>query len=269
MRPARPESLRPVLGSSRRSGATCERRRKHAGLPARVRPPRDRVVVGRQGGTRTWPVGGGTLNEAGMATPRRGRTRQGRSSRRAWRALIVRRPASAFRRRRTSPAYHESGRRGWTCQRPRIGLPAAPHDAGRSTGAGGAEGRRRRSRGECGGARTDERESTVRRRTAAEAAEGARRAVARRSSPCPARRWARGARARVGTRAARVPETAARMALAVRRSRRGSGRRSSTSCRSTLFATASPTVARRGSSARPPVSEWRPTMACTRYNILS
>ena len=26
--------------------------------------------VGRQGGTRTWPVSGGTLNEAGMATPR-------------------------------------------------------------------------------------------------------------------------------------------------------------------------------------------------------
>lgn len=26
--------------------------------------------VGRQGGTRTWPVGGGTLGEAGMATPR-------------------------------------------------------------------------------------------------------------------------------------------------------------------------------------------------------
>ena len=26
--------------------------------------------VGRQGGTRTWPVGGGSVQEAGMATPR-------------------------------------------------------------------------------------------------------------------------------------------------------------------------------------------------------
>ena len=223
MRPARPESLRPVLGSSRRSGATCERRRKHAGLPARVRPPRDRVVVGRQGGTRTWPVGGGTLNEAGMATPRRGRTRQGRSSRRAWRALIVRRPASAFRRRHTMPGVprEQAARRDAGA-----GVAASAAGRGRTSGSRpcAVEPQRKRPRerdapwlddlrrvrrvgGHAGLELASARAPHAFRKRrrgwrwpsavrAAEAADVARRPVARRSSPRPARPWRAGDQAR-------------------------------------------------------------------------
>ncbi len=58
--------------------------------------------VGRQGGTRTWPVGGGTLQEAGMATPRAvsfnktGKLMVGRSGQTSTQVVVLTKPPQSF-----------------------------------------------------------------------------------------------------------------------------------------------------------------------------
>jgi acyl-homoserine-lactone acylase len=58
--------------------------------------------VGREGGSRTWPVGGGTLNEAGMATPRAisfnpaGKQMVGHSGQTSTQIVILTRPPQSF-----------------------------------------------------------------------------------------------------------------------------------------------------------------------------
>ena len=58
--------------------------------------------VGRQGGTRTWPVGGGTLQEAGMATPRAigftkaGSQMVGRSGQTSTQVVVLTKPPQSF-----------------------------------------------------------------------------------------------------------------------------------------------------------------------------
>ncbi len=58
--------------------------------------------VGRQGGTRTWPVGGGTLQEAGMATPRAvsfnkaGNLMLGRSGQTSTQVVVLTKPPQSF-----------------------------------------------------------------------------------------------------------------------------------------------------------------------------
>ena len=58
--------------------------------------------VGREGGSRTWPVGGGTLNEAGMATPRAisfnpvGKEMVGHSGQTSTQIVILTKPPQSF-----------------------------------------------------------------------------------------------------------------------------------------------------------------------------
>jgi hypothetical protein len=58
--------------------------------------------VGRKGGSRTWPVGGGTLNEAAMATPRAihfakvGRQMVGQDGQSATQIVILRKPPQSY-----------------------------------------------------------------------------------------------------------------------------------------------------------------------------